>query len=85
MNKIEITHHAQKELKKIPLQFRKSIVEKIDQLRADPFPTQSKKLKDAEGYRLRVGHFRVLYKVDKKLKLVTIVTAVPRHKAYRKF
>jgi len=85
VNKIVITKHAQKELKKIPLQFRKGIVEKIDQLGENPFPTQSRKLKDTEGYRLRTGHFRILYKVDKRLKSITVVTAIPRHKAYRKF
>src|SRR3990172_9083191 len=57
----------------------------IESLADNPFPVQSKKLRDAESsYRLRIGDFRVIYQVDTQNRVVIIYHIRHRKDAYRK-
>ena len=49
----------------------------------DPFPRGFKKLKGSEGYRIRVGDYRVLYPVDRPARLVRIGVIGHRKEVYR--
>ena len=42
-----------------------------------------RKLRGREGWRLRVGRFRVLYEIDDKVQTVTIVRVGHRREIYR--
>jgi len=53
-------------------------------LRANPLPSGIKKLKNMDGYRLRVGAYRVLYTVNEKEKLLEIYAIGHRKDVYRK-
>jgi mRNA interferase RelE/StbE len=83
MYTIEFTKHAAQALKKLPRNVAATIRAKIDTLRIDPDGAPNvKKLAGLEGYRLRVGDWRVLYEIDDG-KLVIVVLAVkPRGGAY---
>ncbi len=69
---IIIETKVDKETRKIP----KSDMQKIDQtiftLGNNPRPKGCLKLTDKEGYRIRVGNYRILYKIDDKSKIVII-------------
>lgn len=49
----------------------------------DPFPRGFKKLKGSEGYRIRIGHYRVLYRVDSTARLVSVGAIGHRKDVYR--
>jgi mRNA-degrading endonuclease RelE of RelBE toxin-antitoxin system len=74
MNSIEWKIKAVKQLKKIPADYRTSIIRSVDGL--VDFPEgifDVKALKNhACGYRLRVGRYRVLFNYDGAIQIVTI-------------
>lgn len=59
------------------------LVEAIEGLKYNPFPQNSKKLKGNVGYRLRIGDYRILYTVDKIVKIVEIYMIGHRKDVYR--
>ncbi len=75
---------SEHDLKKIDRQYIPRIVEAIGYLAENPFPVQSRKLKDSEAsYRLRVGDYRVIYQVDQENKTVVIYHIRHRKDAYK--
>lgn len=58
-------------------------MEKIEDLKSDPFPSQSIKIAGSERlYRLRVGDYRIIYEVDIEGREITIHYIRPRNVAY---
>lgn len=55
----------------------------IDALAEDPKPPGAIKLQGREGYRLRVGDYRVLYRVDDEAQEVLITRVGHRRNVYR--
>lgn len=78
-----ITKKAGKELDKLPSSVAKNISEKILLLSENPFPSNSKKLSGQDNYRMRVGSFRVIYSLNSKVKMVTILRIADRKTIYR--
>ena len=73
---------AEKDLAALPIKDQAHVNEKIALLAEDPRPLQCKKLKDHnDEYRLRVGSYRVLYKIDDRKKLVFIARVKRRNEA----
>jgi len=64
--RIIIERKAEKEAEKIPFKFRQAIDKELMLLASNPRPSGSKKLTDREGYRIRIGNYRVLYTIDDK-------------------
>ena len=67
---VEITRDARKKLSRLPTQMQTRIAKAVLSLESDPFPHGCKKLKNCDGYRIRVGvigHRREIYR-DWKLK-----------------
>jgi mRNA interferase RelE/StbE len=57
--------------------------EKIKSLAERPRQHKTEKLKGVEGYRLRVGKYRILYGIDDETKTVTIHRVQHRREVYR--
>jgi mRNA interferase RelE/StbE len=75
-----------KDLSKIPRNETDRILKKIDLLASEPHPPQSLKISGMEAvYRLRVGNYRVIYRIDKHLKEVTVYHIRDRKDVYRWF
>ncbi len=55
MWKLEITAHAQKEMRGLSDEILLRVNRKILKLEQDPFPKEAVKLKKLIGYRIRVG------------------------------
>jgi mRNA interferase RelE/StbE len=55
----------------------------IARLAENPQPFGSKKLTAKEGYRLRVGDYRVLYRIDDGARTVTVYRVKSRGDVYR--
>jgi mRNA interferase RelE/StbE len=73
---------AQKDLDNLETSGFSRIIKKIRSLSADPRPPGSLKLTDEEGYRIRIGDHRVLYRIDDASKRVYIYRIRPRKDAY---
>jgi mRNA interferase RelE/StbE len=59
------------------------IKKKILSLAHNPQPFGAIKLTQAGGYRIRVGDFRILYRIDDKAKEVIVYRVKHRKEAYR--
>ena len=70
--RIVIERKAQEEAHTIPAKYRSAIDKEILSLALNPRPHGSKKLTEKEGYRIRVGNYRILYTIDDKVKAVVI-------------
>ena len=82
--KVDWKQSAEKDLRKIDRLRIRPIIEAVEALSNDPFPTGCRKLRATEHqYRIRVGHYRVIYEVEQIAGLVTIYHVRHRKKAYR--
>ena len=80
---IEISAHAAKYLVGIPKPEQLRIVGVIDLLGDNPLPPKALKLRGREGYRIRVGDYRILYTFDGKVMTVLIIKIGHRKDVYR--
>lgn len=82
--KIEFSNAAFKQLKKLPIKVRTRIQTKIDDLADNPRPNGVVKLEDSDnGYRIRVGSYRVIYDIFDDVLLVSVVKVGHRKEVYR--
>ncbi|MBI3781320.1 MAG: type II toxin-antitoxin system RelE/ParE family toxin [candidate division NC10 bacterium] len=80
---IEIKRSAEREMTRLPDLIHSRVSEKILALEVEPRPSGSRKLEGGEGYRLRVGDYRVLYTIDDQKQRVLIYSIAHRREAYR--
>ncbi len=82
-NRIEITPHAGRNLRRMPKEVKARIIAAIDGLERNPRPPGAKKLRDFSGvYRLRVGDYRLVYAVADQVLVVVVLTAGHRKDVY---
>ena len=81
--RIEIARDARKELARLPAQMQTRIAKAILGLEVDPFSRGGKKLKNRDGWRIRVGDYRILYFADVKTRQITIGVIGHRRQVYR--
>ncbi len=78
-----ILQRAQKELAKLPSAEYERVRDKIRSLAKSPRPSGCIKLTGREGWRLRVGKYRVLYEIDDQQETVTVLHIGLRKDVYR--
>lgn len=81
---IEITPSARRQFKRLPADVQKKIRNKLDALAFDPFAASMdvKKLAGREGYRLRVGDYRVIYTLENNLLVIVVLAVGNRREIY---
>ena len=80
---IQILRRAQKELAQLPRQEYERIREAVQNLSQDPRPQGCKKLTGREGWRIRVGDYRVVYEIDDAQNQLTVLHIGHRRDVYR--
>lgn len=81
---IQISKSASKQIKKLPSEIQERIQVKVDSLAIEPRPDGVKKLKGREnGYRIRVGDYRIIYDIIDDILLITVVEVGHRSSVYR--
>ncbi len=80
---IEISRDARKELAGLHPQMQVRISKAVLALENNPFPSGCKKLKNRDGFRIRVGDYRVLFFADAKAKQIVISAIGHRREVYR--
>ena len=80
---IEISRDARKVQAGLPPQMQVRNSKAILALENHPFPSGCKKLKNRDGFRLRVGDYRELFFADTKAKQIVIGAIGHRREVYR--
>ena len=80
---LRIKPSAVKELEALQAKDRRRIVSKIQDLAVEPRPEGCEQLTGQDRYRLRQGHFRILFEVDDGQEIVTVVKIAHRRDVYR--
>ncbi len=82
---ILLERQAEKELRSLPLQMLLRIDRRILALSDEPWPRGVLKLKgkEGEGWRIKVGDYRILYIIDDAQKIIKIYRIKHRRDVYR--
>jgi len=82
---ILIKASAEKDMRRLPRDVRERVTSAILELREEPRPPGVLKLKgkSEEGWRIRVGDYRVVYQIDDTARQVTIYRVRHRRDVYR--
>ena len=80
---VEIARDARKEFARLPPHVQVRVAKAFLALENDPFPNGCKKLKNRDGFRIRVGDYRVLYFADSKARRIVVGVIRHRRDAYR--
>jgi mRNA interferase RelE/StbE len=80
-----LDRQAEKELRSLPAQILRRIDKCLMALSNDPRPKGVLKLKgkESEGWRIRVGDYRIIYVIDEAQKAVMIYRIKHRRDVYR--
>jgi mRNA interferase RelE/StbE len=82
--RIEYSRDALKALLRMPSNMARLIRTKVEQLAADPFAPNNnvKRLKGMDAFRLRVGDWRVVYEIDRRMIVIFVIRIGPRSSVY---
>lgn len=81
--KITFMKSVAKDLREIPTQDIHRILKRIDDLATDPRGKGCTKLSVQERYRVRQGHYRIVYEIRDELLVVQVVKVGLRSSVYR--
>jgi mRNA interferase RelE/StbE len=83
--RIEYGRAALREIDRLPLPIKARIIAAIEALAVDPRPAGTRKMVGtANGYRIRVGDYRVLYEIEDDRLLIAVIKVARRDQAYRR-
>jgi mRNA interferase RelE/StbE len=81
--RIEVSHTSHHQIRRLPEQSQLRVNQAIASLAENPRPQGSKKLTAKEGYRIRVGDYRILNQIDDAAKLVIVYRVAARGDVYK--
>ena len=82
MYKLRISSRAEKEIKKIPRPHQNAILLSLIDIKEEPFLGKPLTRGLTGRFSFRVGLYRIIYKVNKKDKIIDVLTAGHRAKVY---
>jgi mRNA interferase RelE/StbE len=81
---LEFTVSAAQEFRALDRQMQRRVSAKVAELATDPFPPGVQKFHGEEHHwRIRVGDYRVIYRVEKRRVVIVIVRIGHRREVYR--
>jgi mRNA interferase RelE/StbE len=78
-----ILRRARRDLAALPIDNYARMKEALQMLAEEPRPRGSRKLVGREGWRMRVGDYRIIYEIDDDQQKVTILHVGHRRDVYR--
>ncbi|MFN7905366.1 MAG: type II toxin-antitoxin system RelE family toxin [Pseudobdellovibrionaceae bacterium] len=81
--KILVHRDFEKEIKKITKKDVIRILEAIGSLATNPYQTGSQKISGSDAYRIRIGLYRVVYRISDGLLIVFILKVAHRKDVYK--
>jgi mRNA interferase RelE/StbE len=85
MHKILFTRSADSDFQDLPIELKERVDTAIDGLSLDPRPDGVRKMKGANPpfWRIRIGDYRVIYRIDDESKEVVVARIRHRKDVYR--
>lgn len=85
MYSIVFTKQAIRSMQKLPASMRDRVRDRLEQVASAPYAQHPNvtKLQGRDGYRLRIGDWRVLYDVQDEKLVVLVLKVAPRGEVYR--
>jgi mRNA interferase RelE/StbE len=81
---VEFSPRAEREFRDLAREIQIRLRPRIDALAIDPRPPGAKKLKARESlWRVRVGHYRIVYEIRQRVLVVLVIRIAHRRDAYR--
>ena len=80
---ISILRKAQKELADLPMEAYERVRGAIYDLGEDPRPQGCRKLTGRDGWRIRVGDYRLIYEIDDNRQAIIVLHVGHRRDVYR--
>jgi mRNA interferase RelE/StbE len=84
MYRVTLTSRAVKDFEAIPNPVFQKLRAAIFAIADNPRPSGSKKLKGREGYRIRVGDYRVIYEIKDDVLIIKVIRIGHRKEIYNK-
>ncbi len=81
--KIVYTKSSEKELLALDRKTAQRVFRKIELFSKNPLGNKAKRLSGSKGYRIRVGDYRVIYLIDRKIKEIVIIKIGHRREVYK--
>lgn len=83
MPEVRLLPSATRDLDRLDRRIFERIQRALRKLAVTPHPPGTLKLTNEEGYRLRIGDYRVLYRIDAPSRIVYVYRVKHRREAYR--
>lgn len=84
--KVVLHREAKKDIKKLHPQIRNRVISALDQISENPKLHGSIQLSGyVDIYRYRVGHYRIVYRINEGELEVLVLDAKPRGEVYKKY
>ena len=83
---VRISPAAGREIRKLDRTVQRRVLKELDGLMTDPRPNGVEKLagSDVPRYRVRVGDYRIVYRIDDQVLTVLVLNVADRKEIYRK-
>jgi mRNA interferase RelE/StbE len=81
--RLEVSNTAHRQIRRLSEQTQERIHRVIEHLAENPRSPGTKKLTSRDGYRVRVGDYRILYQIDDGAKTIIIYRVMSRGDVYR--
>jgi len=78
-----LTPRAERDLRRLPADVSRRVIAALMELQDNPRPRGSRKLAGSDEWRVRVGDYRVLYRVDDSSHQFTVTRIAHRRDVYR--
>ncbi len=82
--RVEVQRSAERDLNRLSAELFERVTTEISALAEDPHPPGAQKLVGLEGYRIRVGDYRILYELDDTTRVVFVTRVRHRRDVYRR-
>lgn len=85
MYRLKFSNQADKFLRKLPSHLSQRIKTKLLELACNPYSDTLDivKLRNRNGYRLRVGDWRIIYEVQQEVLVIVVLKIAPRGGVYQ--
>lgn len=80
---VTVQRRAQKQIARFPSNVHDRIGKALQALGENPRPPGCRKLRGEDGWRIRIGDYRILYHIDDGLEEVTVAQVGHRRDIYR--
>jgi mRNA interferase RelE/StbE len=81
--RVILPRSVQKKLDRLPDDVVKRILSRLGELETNPRPTDVKKLKGRNAWRIRIGDYRVIYEIHDRELQILVITVGHRREVYR--